>query len=143
MVAERSRPDVIQMSHALQSRALLEGVDLASHFDRFLKDFQDASLSDSRKFSAWEIAVVKLFPNLTEVAQDKLAYHYQAYDVESSAWPLGKLASEALSSGARVARVSSSSALPLRLPSSGQWRPFTTKSEKHASLGELASLSSR
>ena len=53
MAAERTRPDVIQMSHALQSRALLEGVDLASHLDRFLKDFQDASLSDSRKFSAF------------------------------------------------------------------------------------------
>ena len=37
MAAERTRPDVIQMSHALQSRALLEGVDLASHLDRFLK----------------------------------------------------------------------------------------------------------
>ena len=47
MAAERARPDVVQMSHALQSRALLEGVDLASHLDRFLKDFQDASLSDS------------------------------------------------------------------------------------------------
>ena len=37
MAAERTRPDVIQMSHELQSRALLEGVDLASHLDRFLK----------------------------------------------------------------------------------------------------------
>ena len=78
MAAERTRPDVIQMSHALQSRALLEGVDLASRLDLFLKDYQDASLSDARKFSSSEIAVVKLFPNLTEVAQKKLAYHYQA-----------------------------------------------------------------
>jgi hypothetical protein len=39
MVAERTRPDVIQMSHAVQSRELLEGVDLASNLDRFLKDF--------------------------------------------------------------------------------------------------------
>ena len=56
MAAERTRPDVIQMSHALQSRALLEGVDLASHPDRFLKEFQDESLSDARKLSAfWKL----------------------------------------------------------------------------------------
>ena len=64
--SERTRPDVIQISHALQTRALAEGVELLPHIKDYLSDFQQASVSEVRKFSALEISAVKFFPTLTE-----------------------------------------------------------------------------
>ena len=106
VAAERARPDVIQISHALQTRALSEGVELLPKIDEYLDDFQQGSVSEVRQFSALEISAVKLYPTLTEEGQKKLAYHYQAFDVECSAWPLSKLAADPLRHGTKNTRVS-------------------------------------
>ena len=49
---------------------------------------------------------------MTNAANNKLAYHDQAYDVEASAWPLGKLAAYAMSNGTRVQRAGDVNPLP-------------------------------
>ena len=107
--AARTRPDVIQIYSTLHSRALMDGVELQPNIDRYLSEFQEDTLSETRKFSPLEISAVKFMPGLSEAGQKKLAYHYQAFDVEFSAWPLGKLAADALRDGTKVARASSSS----------------------------------
>ena len=100
MAAERTRPDVLQIAHALQCRALAEDKELREHLDTYISEFQNAS--ETRKFSDLEVKSVKIIPQLSTAAKDRLAYHYQVYDVESSAWPLGKLAADAMSNGTRV-----------------------------------------
>ena len=112
MAAERTRPDVLQIAHALQRRALAEGEELLGHLDQYISEFQDASVSETRKFSDLEVKAVKIIPLLTPSAKDKLAYHYQAYDVESSAWPLSKLAADAMFNGTRVQRSGGANPLP-------------------------------
>ena len=89
--ADRTRPDVIQIWSTLQSRALIDGVEAAPNIDKYLQEFQEESLSETRKFSPLEISAVKVMPGLTEAGRNKLAYHYQAFDPESSAWPLKNL----------------------------------------------------
>ena len=49
---------------------------------------------------------------MTTDANKKLAYHYQAYDVEASASPLGRLAADAMSNGTRVQRAGDVNPLP-------------------------------
>jgi hypothetical protein len=110
--ADRTRPDVIQIWSTLQSRALIDGVEAAPNIDKYLQEFQEESLSETRTFSPLEISAVKVMPGLTKAGQNKLAYHYQAYDPEHSAWPLTKLAADALRDGTKVARASSPEALP-------------------------------
>ena len=36
MAAERARPDVLQIAHALQCRALAEGKELLGHIDKYI-----------------------------------------------------------------------------------------------------------
>ena len=85
-------------------------------------------MSETRKFSYLEVKAVKLIPTLTQAAKDKLAYHYQAYDVESSAWPLSKLAADAMSNGTRVQR--SGGANPLPAEAAEFWTAVCSASER-------------
>ena len=67
--AERTRPDVIQIFHTLQNRALVDELDLASNMHTFLDEFQTESLSESRKFTPLEVDAVEVIPLLTEAGQ--------------------------------------------------------------------------
>jgi hypothetical protein len=87
-------------------------MEAAPNIDKYLQEFQEESLSETRKFSPLELSAVKVMPGLTKAGQNKFAYHYQAFDPESSAWPLKKLAADALRDGTKVARASSPEALP-------------------------------
>ena len=110
--AERSRPDVIQIFHTMQDRAMVDGLELSSHMQTYLDEFQNQSLSESRKFTPLEIDAVQVIPLLPAAGQQKLEYHYQSFDVDSSAWPLQKLAADALRLGTKPSRGSASDLLP-------------------------------
>ena len=75
-----------------------------------------------------EVKAVKIIPQLSTAAKDKLAYHYQVYDVESSAWPLGKLAADAMSNGTRVQRSGDNN--PLLAEGAELWAAVCSTSER-------------
>ena len=99
--AERTRPDVIQIYNTLMDRALVDGMELTPNMDKYIDEFQNQSMSDTRKFTSLEVGAVQVMPLLPEAAQKKLEYHYQTFDVESSAWTLQKLAAPALRYGTK------------------------------------------
>ena len=78
MAAERTRPDVLQIAHALQCRALAEDKELLDNLEMYISEFHDATVSETRKFSDLEVKAVKIIPHLTKAAKDKLADYYQA-----------------------------------------------------------------
>ena len=67
--AKRTRPDVLQIAHALQCRALEENKELLGHLDKYISEFQDGSVSETRKFSDLEVKAVKGIPQLTTAAK--------------------------------------------------------------------------
>jgi len=109
--ADRTRPDVIQIFHTMQDRALVDGVELTPNITTYLDEFQTQSLSESRRFTPLEYDAVQVMPLLPEEGQNKLEYHYQTFDVESSAWPLQKLASPAMREGTKPTRGSANDIL--------------------------------
>ena len=59
MAAERTRPDVLQIAHALQRRSLAEDKELHEHLDKYISEFQNASVSETRQFSDLEVKAVQ------------------------------------------------------------------------------------
>ena len=110
--AERTRPDVIQIYNTMQDRAVIDGVELSSNMETYVEEFQNQSLSETRKFTPLEVDAVRTMPLLTEAGQRKLEYHYQAFDVESSAWPLQRLAADAVRLGTKPSPRSAADILP-------------------------------
>ena len=75
MVAERARPDSLQITHSLRERALEEGLDFAHALPKFIEEFQDDTMAAGRMFSDLEINALSAAPLLTDETLQKLDYH--------------------------------------------------------------------
>ena len=69
MVAERTRPDIVQITHSLRERALDEGLDYAQALPKFIDEFQEDT---GRKFSDLEMNALNAVPPLAEETLQKL-----------------------------------------------------------------------
>ena len=63
MVAERTRPDIVQNTHPLCECALDEGLDYAQALPKFIDEFQEDT---RRTFSDLDINALSAVPLLTE-----------------------------------------------------------------------------
>lgn len=102
MVAERTRPDIVQITHSLRERALDEGLDWTQALPKLIGEFQDDTMAAGRKFSDLEISALNVVPVLTEETLEKLDYHWQLYPMEKSGMPLGYVAHESLREGTKI-----------------------------------------
>ena len=48
MVAERTRPDIVQITHSLRERALEEGLDFGQALPKFVDEFQEDTMAAGR-----------------------------------------------------------------------------------------------
>ena len=76
------------------NRANTEGVEYDVFIDGYIAEFR-AEASGTQQLSELEEKVIRLLPQQTEVHQDKLAYHWQNFNVVESAVRLGFMASDA------------------------------------------------
>ena len=93
--AERQRPTPVQVLHAFKSRVASESGDaskLSELISSYFDDFQD-TLSEAKKFTANEKAVVQWLATISPGLLKKIEYHWTTYKVQESALPLGRLAS--------------------------------------------------
>ena len=71
MVAERTRPDMVQSTHSLSERALEEGLDFAHALPKSIEEFQDDTMAAGRKFSDLEFNALSAAPLLTDETLQK------------------------------------------------------------------------
>ena len=102
MFAERTRPDILQITHSLRECALDEGLDLGQALPKFIEEFDDDTMAAGRKFSDLEINALSVVPVLTEETLEKLDYRWQLYPMEKSGMPLGYVAHEPLREGTKI-----------------------------------------
>ena len=102
MAAERTRPDIVQITHSLRERALDEGLDFGQALLKFIEEFQDDTMAAGRKFSDLEINALNAVPLFTDETLQKLDYHWQMYQMEVSGMPLGYVAHDSLREGATI-----------------------------------------
>ena len=100
-VADRQRPDVMQISYAFQQRADRERQDYSEVVATYIQEFNALSLSETKVLSDKEAAVVKVLPLQTPQCLAKLEYHWQQYRVQDSAFPLMVLSCPAFISGTK------------------------------------------
>ena len=101
-LAERTRPDIVQITYTLRNRALDEGLDFARDLPKFIQEFQEDTMAQGRKFSDLESEALLVVPGLTEDTLQKLDYHWQMYPMEKSGYPLGYMADESLREGTKI-----------------------------------------
>ena len=89
----RPRPDVVQIAHAYSVQAKIEGVSYESVIDAWLREFNERATS-TKKVSDLEARIIKILPLQTQVTQQKIAYHWQNFKIES-ALPYSQLSSDA------------------------------------------------
>ena len=100
-VAERSRPNIIQFFHAMESRAVDEGRQVSESIHQYIDELNAESLSEARRLSPMESNVLKSLPSQTEGCQRHIEYHWQAFRVQDSALTLSKLSSSAFLIGCK------------------------------------------
>ena len=102
MFAERTRPDIVQITTSLRDRALDEQANFAQVLPRFIEEFQEDTMAAGRKLSDLEIGALNTIPFFTEETIAKLDYHWQQYAMESSGMPLTYVAHESLREGTKI-----------------------------------------
>ena len=102
MAAERTRPDIVQITHSLRDRALDEGVDFTQGLPKFIEEFQEDTMAAGRKFSDLEINALHTVPLCTDETLQKLDYHWQIYSMEVSGMPLSYVAHDSLREGTKI-----------------------------------------
>ena len=102
VLAERTRPDIVQITYTLRNRALDEALDFGQVLPQLIEEFQEDTMAAGRKFSDLESDALQCVPGLTDETLEKLDYHWQIYPMERSGFPLGYMATESLREGTQL-----------------------------------------